>query len=160
MSTGIQWGHVCVGPRVAINMMMVISAAYHLHSWKGSCHDHHAFNCKKTLFVSPSDIVNGSRRSYYDMVLGLLEPVVREGGDWSQKLWFSKLHASHIVTERGRRGPALLSATLTDSERSSPDFCLDHITLSAHWNGTGQTGEAEASTRQQTITLYGHHSSI
>lgn len=29
--------------------------------------------------------------------------------------------------------------TLTDCERSSPDFCLDHVTLSTHQNGTGQT---------------------
>lgn len=28
---------------------------------------------------------------------------------------------------------------LIDCERSSPDFCLDHVALSTHQNGTGQT---------------------
>lgn len=64
----------------------------------------------KTSLVLPFDIANGSSRSSYEVVLGLLEPAVRQGGDWPQKLWFSKLHGLGIVTGRGRREPALLAA--------------------------------------------------
>ena len=114
MSIGIKWNHICLGPIVAIKVMTVmISGTYNTRAWKSIQPLHQAFNWEAALFASPFNITNISSKSSYEAEIRLPEPAMREGwGAGESDLKISGYYncTAHIVTLRGKKEPALLSA--------------------------------------------------
>ena len=113
-------------------MVVDISSTYNLRSCKGT--------------QPPPKLLTGKQPSLHLLSTLLVAPPMGQhssvracgGGSLAPNLWLLQLHGSQSPREE-ERSLHFSPPTLIDCERSSPDFCLDHVALSTRQNGTGQT---------------------